>query len=357
MTVSTKHDFKRILVIRMRYIGDTILVTPLLRSLRAAMPLARISFLVNRQSVAILRNHPDIDEVIGFDERTKLNPFAFLKFLWSIRRLKADLVIDLTRNDRSALVTFISGAVVRLGYEGARGFVRKTYTREVPNRFGGVHTVDHHLDMAVALNIPLADANPTLVVSPEDSLAVQSLLKHHGIDPSQPLVILHPGARRWYKSWPVERFARVADALMTQYPVQVVLSGAVEDRKACSAIKSAMTCKPMDLSGLVPLHQLPALLRAGTLFIGNDSAPIHVATAVNTPVIALFGPTRWEDWQPRRAHDRTLGIAFPCRPCGHSRPDCPLGQDYCMKQISYEAVWVAVEERFAALGIRRRSPT
>jgi len=118
-----------------------------------------------------------------------------------------------------------------------------------------------------------------------------------------------------------------------------------------------MTCKPVDLSGLVPLHQLPALLRAGTLFIGNDSAPIHVATAVNTPVIALFGPTRWEDWQPRRAHDRTLGIAFPCRPCGHSRPDCPLGQDYCMKQISYEAVWAAIEERFAALGIRRRSPT
>ena len=101
-------------------------------------------------------------------------------------------------------------------------------------------------------------------------------------------------------------------------------------------------------------HLEEYFVQAASLLLGNDSAPIHVATAVGTPVIALFGPTRWEDWQPRRPHDKTLGIAFPCRPCGHSQPDCPLGEGYCMSQITEEMVWQAIEERFDKMGIERK---
>jgi ADP-heptose:LPS heptosyltransferase len=97
--------------------------------------------------------------------------------------------------------------------------------------------------------------------------------------------------------------------------------------------------------------QLPALIDQGILLIGNDAAPIHIATAVKTPVVALFGPTRWEDWQPRRSGDVTLFTSLACRPCGHSRPDCPLGGTTCMARIPVETVWKTLEVFFADSGI------
>jgi ADP-heptose:LPS heptosyltransferase len=106
-----------------------------------------------------------------------------------------------------------------------------------------------------------------------------------------------------------------------------------------------MTARAVNLCGQIALPQLPALIARSELLIGNDSAPIHIATAVNTPVIALFGPTRWENWYPRRDHDVTLTSVYPCRPCGHTKPDCPLGDSFCMSAISMESVWESVRKQ------------
>jgi predicted lipopolysaccharide heptosyltransferase III len=331
----------------MRYIGDTVLVTPLLRALKQAMPDARVHFLVNRQAAGIVEGHPNIDNLIAFDyDRAKGDIRYVIKFMIKIRRLGCDMVMDLTRNDRSALITFISGAAVRMGYTGGGRFQQMAYTHRLPYRFGRIHTVDHHLEMAAALGIPIDDIHPHLAVSAEDRQWIRSMLADHGIGNERPFVVIHPGARRWYKSWPPARFAQVADELMSRYPVQVVLSGGPLDRETCASIAAGMQKRAINLSGKVPLERLAALLRESKLFIGNDSAPIHIATAVNTPVIALFGPTLADTWQPRRAHDRTVEIpgSCPCRPCGHSRPDCPLGREgYCMAQISPQRVWHAIE--------------
>lgn len=345
---------RSILIIKMRYIGDTVLVTPLLRALKRAMPQAKLHLMVNRQAVGIVKGQSDIDSLIAFDyDRAKRDLRYFFKFVLNLRRLGCDMVMDLTRNDRSALFTFISGAAVRIGYEGTSFFLQQAYTHRLPYRFGRIHTVDHHLDMAAALGLPATDIHPHLTVSEPDIRWIQRLLEAKGIRAGRPIVLIHPGARRWYKSWPMERFSRTADALMTRYRVQVVLSGGPEDQKTCSAIASRMKKRVIDLCGKVSLERLTALIHESILLIGNDSAPIHVATAANTPVIALFGPTRWEDWQPRRPHDKTLGITFPCRPCGHSRPDCPLGEGYCMSEITEAMVWQAIEEEFERIGIEK----
>ncbi|MEA3468914.1 MAG: putative lipopolysaccharide heptosyltransferase III, partial [Thermodesulfobacteriota bacterium] len=347
---------KNILVIKMRHIGDTVLVTPLLHTLKQAMPRTRLHLLINQQTAAIVKGHPHIHSLIVFDyDRAKRDLPYFFKFLLNIRRLGCDIVMDLTRNDRSALFTFVSGAAVRIGYQGRSFFLQKAYTHCLPYRFDSRHTVDHNLEMAVALGLPITDIHPYLTVSDVNRQRIRHVLLENGSRPGLPIVIMHPGARRWYKSWPLERFSRTADVLMTRYPVQVVLSGGPEDRQACQRIASGMTQPVIDLCDKVPLELLPALMGESILFLGNDAAPIHVATAVNTPVIALFGPTRWEDWQPRRDHDKTLGIAFPCRPCGHSRPDCPLGDGYCMSEITEEMVCQAIEERFEAIGLKKTS--
>ncbi len=345
---------KSILIIKMRYIGDTVLVTPLLRALKQAMPRTTLHLLVNRQTVDIVKGDPDIGSLVAFDyDRAKRDVPYFFKFLLRIRRLGCDMVMDLTRNDRSALFTFISGAAVRIGYEGTSFLQQKAYTHRLPYRFGRIHTVDHHLDMATALGLPATDVHPHLPVSEPDTRLIRQMLAANGIQSKRPIVLIHPGARRWYKSWPMERFSRTADTLMTRYPVQVVLSGGQEDRETCKIIASRMKERVIDLCGKVSLVLLTALIRESILLIGNDSAPIHIATAVNTPVIALFGPTRWEDWQPRRPHDKTLGITFPCRPCGHSRPDCPLGEGYCMSEITEAMVWRAIDEQFERMRIEK----
>ena len=363
METSSLHSLRRdarkcrsLLLIKMRYIGDTVLVTPLLGTLRQALPHTRLLLLVNRQSADIVRNHPHIDRLIAFDyDRGKTDWPYFLRFLLGIRRLGCDLVMDLTGNDRSALFSAMSGAGIRLGYEGGSPLRRLAYTHRLPNRLGRIHTVDHHLAMAAALGLPLGSPHPYLAVPHEDIRWIHRLLADHGIRRDMPIVVIHPGARRWYKSWLPERFAHTADRLMRRYAVQVVLSGGPGDEEACRRITSLAARPVVDLCGKVPLRRLPALMRCSALLIGNDSAPIHVATAVDTPVVALFGPTRWEDWQPRRPHDKTLGIAFPCRPCGHARPDCPLGEGYCMSQITEDMVWEAIEGRLRGVGIEKRS--
>jgi len=348
----SKDRVRKILIIKMRYIGDTVLVTPLISALKKALPLAEMHLLIHSDTAPVVKGHPEIDNLHAFDYiHAKKDLLYFIKFVHKIKKLKFDMVIDLTRNDRSALLTALTGAVWRIGYDGASLFQKMAYTHKVPFRSGKIHMVDHHLQIAGHLGLPVDNIHPNLAVSRREIRDVRHRLDGAGLDATRPYVLIHPGARRWYKSWPTDRFARIADAILEHYPVQVVISGAPGDQAACGAIASAMTRRAFDLCGVFSLSQLPALIEQGALLIGNDSAPIHIATAVNTPVVALFGPTRWEDWQPRRSRDVTLFTSLPCRPCGHSSPDCPLGDATCMAGIPVERVWKTVEAFFADSGI------
>jgi predicted lipopolysaccharide heptosyltransferase III len=339
---------RKILVMKMRYIGDTVLVTPLIRALKQAMPEAAICLLTNREAAPVVKGHPAIDTLLAFDyERAKRDGWYLLRFLLHIRRQRFDLVIDLTRNDRSALFTFASGAPLRLGYEGGPAFYRLAYTHRVPYRFGSIHTVDHHLMMAKCLGLPALERHPDLTVPAEDIRWVRDRLGTAGIDVSRPYALIHPGARRWYKSWPADRFARIGDELIDRYQIHVVLSGGAGDEVTCRRIATDMVGTATNLCGEIPLSRLAALIHQAALLIGNDSAPIHIATAVKTPVIALFGPTRWEAWQPRRDRDITLSADLPCRPCGHGRPDCPLGDAYCLSRIEVERVLERIHDMMA----------
>lgn len=348
----SRSHVQKILMIKMRYIGDTVLVTPLIKAFKTAMPRAQIDLLLNKETAGIVKGHPQIDNILAFDyDRSKKDYRYFIKFLFDIRSYGYDMVLDLTRNDRSALFTFVTGAPYRIGYEGASFFQQKAYTHQVSCRFGEIHTVDHHLQMARSLGLPANDPHPDLTVSNAGIQRIRTLIEEAGLNSAAPYVLIHPGARRWYKSWPPDRFARIADVILKHYPVQVVLSGGPGDEETCKTIASQMRKSAFNLCGRIQLDQLPALIGQSALLIGNDSAPIHIATAVKTPVVALFGPTKWEAWQPRRTHDKILSVAYSCRPCGHSRPDCPLGDTYCMSTITVEKVWETIQNLFSTLRI------
>lgn len=343
-----KENIEKILVIKMRYIGDTVLTTPLAACLKKGFPHARLDILVNRGTEPVLQHHPDVDQILAFDYPLSKKRLRYgVEFAFRIRNRGYDLVIDLTNNDRSALFTFISGASVRIGYVSQHRLRRKlAYTCVVDSVLGTLHTVDHHLNMAKALGLETAEIHPFIHVAEDQMRRVEKKLAQMGVDFSKPFVVIHPGARRWYKSWPPDRFAAIGDSVIKRYGVQVLLSGSASDQSTCLTILDHMKYPShvVNVSGQIPLAELPALIRKSVCLIGNDSAPIHIATAVNTPAVALFGATRWEDWYPRRAHDKVIAAEYPCRPCGHARKDCPLGSGYCMGSISFERVSKAVDE-------------
>ncbi len=333
-------------MIKLRYIGDTVLTTPLLQALAEGLPGASVDVLVHRSTASVLKGHPDVRRVLALDEGRRNDPGAVLGLLREIRRGRYDTAIDLTNNDRSAFLAFASGARRRIGYRSDHLFRNRLfYTRVVDSVLDGRHTVDHHLKAAEALNLPATEIHPRLPVADEDGAWADHLLTAAGVSPRHPFVAIHPGSRRWYKSWPPERFAALAGRIIREAGLPAVLLGGPGDRGAVDRIRQIAGLPGIvDLSGEVPLKALPAVIGRAACLVGNDSAPIHMATAVGTPAVALFGPTRWESWGPRRPHDRVVAAEFPCRPCGHGRKDCPRGGGYCMASLPVERVFRAVAE-------------
>lgn len=330
----------------MRYIGDTVLTTPLIQALDEGLPFARIDVGVNKGSEQVLFGHPMIGNCWRFPhDSNRKGVKSAVAFIRTIRQEKYDMVVDLTNNDRTALFTFFSGSPLRIGYRNNRYFRdRMVYTHALTPGLGKIHTVDHHLKVAEFLGLPVQDRHPSVPVLPESLGRIEKMLDEEGLGSNEPFVLMHPGARRSYKSWPLLRFARLADDISRTFGVQIILSGSRDDARTTASIQAHMETEALDWAGMIPLRDLPALIKKGLCLIGNDSAPIHIATAVQTPTISLFGPTRWEDWAPRRSSDRVLAAEYPCRPCGHSKSECFLGNDYCMNSISLEKAWAAVKD-------------
>lgn len=341
----TRDRERRILVIKLRYIGDTVLTTPLLKTLKEGVPGSRIDVLVYENSREILIGNPFVDRIWALDRNRARGDFFYtIRFLRFLRRQGYHVVADLTNNDRSSLFTFFTGAPVRIGFASGRTLRKKLfYTRVIDSVLGRCHAVDHHLKVAEVLGLPVEDRDPHVTVSQSSRERMEAKLLAMGVHGTQPFVLIYPGARRWYKRWPPAQFAALADRI-THLQISVVLCGGEEDVGISEDIRRHMDSDALDVTGQLSLSDFAALADRAVCLIGNDSAPIHIATAVQTPTISLFGPTDWRVWAPRRDRDRVVAAEFPCMPCGHGNPDCPLGDAYCMSTIGLEEVWSVVRD-------------
>src|SRR6185295_4406788 len=152
----------------------------------------------------------------------------------------------------------------------------------------------------------------------------------------QSMVILQPGARYWFKAWPPERYAELAARLMSQYGCQVLIGGSDQDIELAQQIRQMATSNPIIMAGRTTIKQFAAIAKKSALFVGSDSGAMHVATAVGTPVVALFGPSNPREWGPRGGSAETIYKDIDCRSCFH--PTCHRGEQNCMKLISVEEV-------------------
>ncbi|HZC81745.1 MAG TPA: putative lipopolysaccharide heptosyltransferase III [Nitrospiraceae bacterium] len=333
-----------ILIIKLRYIGDVLLATPTVRAIKAARPEVRVTMMVNRGTEDVLSGNPDVDAVMVLDKGSLT---AQSRLIAGLRGRQFDTVIDLTDGDRSAFLAWITGAPVRIGFNDEHRWRGRYYTEVVPPRPGVQHRIDRDLEALKLVSIQAGSKNPQLWLMPEEKNSADLLLDQLGVQRSQSIVILQPGARYWFKAWPPERFAELADHLTSQYGCQVLIGGSEQDLDLAQQIRQMTKSSPVILAGRTTIKQFAAVANKAALFVGSDSGAMHIASAVGAPVVALFGPSNPREWAPRGGPVEVLYKESDCRTCVH--PTCTRGEENCMRLITVQEVRTAAQRLFPAV--------
>lgn len=298
---------QRVLVIKSRNIGDVLLTGPLISTLRTLYPHAEIDALVKSGTEEMLLDHPHLNRVrtypVQYDGESRLAfRFRDLWWQWRLRRHRYDLAINTTEGERGAITARLSGAPARVGWRLTRqtGWRKKLLTHPVDPISGRRHTVVRNLDL---LGVPIErqDRDVRLEFRGSERQHVENLLKINGRRLDRPLVWIHPASRWFFKCWTATGMATVINHL-GQRGFDIVLTSGPDDRERyqVQTIRDLCRCPhpPLDLSGQLSLKETAALASIADLFFGVDTAPMHIAAAMNTPVVALFGPSGSFDWGP-----------------------------------------------------------
>jgi lipopolysaccharide heptosyltransferase I len=369
-------DFRRILLIKLSAVGDVVHTIPVLNKLRRRYPSARIDWLVTPAIAELIRHHPAVTNVVLFmrdDWSTPWRPAALgrvTKLVGELRGARYDLIVDMHGQFRTAFFTLAAGAPVRIGFDrprpevwrasertfpleatkhawkGARELSWLAYTHRIPVPTLDVHAVDRYLSIGPMLGFDDAPPDFSFTV-PADAVArVEQLLRANGIAAGAGVLLCAPGTNWETKHWSAERFADVARHFLAR-GWHVVLIGSDRERPVCARVASAAPGS-VDLCGATSLPELAALVRRSSGAITNDSGPMHMAVALDRPVVSIFGPTDALWIGPYGRRDAVLRAALPCAPCylrqlRHCRHD-----HACMGEITAAAVIERMEATLAA---------
>jgi lipopolysaccharide heptosyltransferase II len=336
----------KILVSRLRFIGDIVLSTSLIEVLQEKFPDAIIDYLGEKDGVTLLQNDPNLNEIIPYDF-SAWEVSEQIRIASVLRRKKYDVAIDLFGNPRSAIVIFLSGARMRIG--GNFGWRGKLFTHPITEK-ERLTAVAYHLRYLVPLGIREAYRPPRIFLKDDEIRDVEKLLIALGAENSKPLVGMHIGATWPAKVWFPEYFARLADLIVHKLEAQVVVTYGPKDASYLETFSSTVSAKFIEIKPQ-ELRRLAAVISRCDAYISNDAAPMHISAAVGTPTIGIFGPGEPDVWFP---YERSLGHLALHKdvPCCH-RDFCELkGEDYlrCMKAIKPEEVLEALKQ---ALKVRK----
>jgi heptosyltransferase-2 len=319
---------KKILVVRTDRLGDVVLTTPVFKALREACPDACITVLVKPDTAGALRGNPHINEVIIYDKDGEYKSvLANIRFAMWLRRQKFDLAIVLDPAKRTHALVYLAGIPRRIGYDEDFGFLLTDRIKNTRHE-GKKHESEYNLELLEVLGIAAKDATPRIFMEDGAAAVVDRLLLKNKVGDGR-FVLIHPGASCPSKVWPAQNFAEAADSLSGRYGVKIVVfSGSDSAGISCAEdVKRHMTREAVFLTAGLDLSQRIALIKRAALLISSDSGPVHLAVALQTPVVAIFGrnqpglsPRRWG---PLGERDITLHKDVGCQVClAH---DCRLG--------------------------------
>ncbi|MGC8529475.1 MAG: glycosyltransferase family 9 protein [Leptospirillia bacterium] len=333
-----------VLIIRTRYLGDTILLVPLIREIQRHDREARITVVLNEGTTYPLERFPGV-EILPLSRGGPLaRSGSSLALLGQIRRLRPDLLLDLTVSDRSRWMTRLA----RAGRTGAAGdpadLARGPWEVRVPVDLN--HGPDSIITMQgrllSAMGLPVEGIREKAYFpDPRWQEHARGWLRERDLDRPHTL-FLHPGGRHWFKRWPPDRFARLASLWIRKRNGAVIVAGTGEERTLVDSVVSGVTSDRIHSLVAAPVGLLDAVIRRATLFVGNDSGPLHMADAAHIPVVGLFGSTLPQVWGPVCSPRRAIVYRQKeCSPCHHT--GCTLGPDNCLASLSVEEVDACLE--------------
>ena len=328
---------KKILIVQTAFIGDVVLTLPLVQTAKAFFNGAIIDFLTIPTSRDIVATHPDINHIWLYDKRGSDRGIKnYLSLAGKLRKTKYDLVLVPHRSIRSAGLAWLSRSPRRVGFHRSAG--RMLFTDVVPYPYG-IHESVRNLHLLKPFGFqPEKAPLPALGLTDEDRLIVDEFLGD--ANNRDELIALAPGSVWATKRWLPEYFAQLSDELH-RLGYHTVLIGGPGDREIGETVCHLATNKPLNAVGRLPLRASAELIRRSKMLISNDSAPMHLAVAVRTPVVAIFGPTVREfGFYPIGEYDAVAEIeGLSCRPCGrHGHQRCPIGTFDCMIKLTPDRV-------------------
>lgn len=343
--------FERILLVKPSSLGDVIHALPVLHGLRRRYPTARLDWLIAPAFAPLIEGHPDLSEAVLFDRRQYgaigrrwSATRGFLRFLRELRDRRYDLVIDLQGLFRSGFLARATGAPVRLGFRNGREGSPLFYTDLIETPDPNAHAVDRNMLVAGRLGFADARVRFDLALTAAERDDAQRLLSQAGIAPGPPVLAVFPGARWETKLWPVERFAAAAERLI-EAGVAVVLLGGPDEAERCQAIERRCASPVVNLVGRTTVRQLAAVIARCDAVLCQDSAPMHLAVALDRPLVCLTGPTNPARTGPYRRGADVVRLALDCSPCYYRRLSrCPHGHR-CMEELTVDPVVQAVLQR------------
>jgi ADP-heptose:LPS heptosyltransferase len=290
---------------------------------------------VERESAAILTLNPYLDEVIVLERQRYRNPLYSLKKIWQIRKRGFDLVIDFLGNPRTAYISFLSGAGRRIGYDvPGRKFY---YNLLIKDDGRPKYSAADKLEALKILGINATDPKPDFLISDEAKFFSQGFFREAGIDPGKLIVSLSPTSRRRFRRWHLERFALLADWLISRFQATVVLVWGPGERGVVERIERLMKQKPVISPETEDLFQLGAILQRCDLHIGNDNGTKHMAVAMGKPTITIYGPQDPASWTyPEPARHRFVKKKTDCPDCDRMKHKCK--ELSCLDEITVEDV-------------------
>jgi heptosyltransferase-1 len=337
--------YKNILIVKLSAIGDVIHALPVVYALKQAYPEARITWVVEKPSYDLLTNNPYIDEIIIFD-KPKFKSLSGLllngyKLARQLKSHKFDLTLDLQGLFKSAAIAYLSGAPKRLVYCNARE-LSHLISQRICGKHENSHVVNRYLDVPRHLGVKIDKVLFPIHTTEIEAQKAEAVAKHAGFRIDNPYVVLAPGTNWESKCWPTTHFAKLADKLYDNNVIPVIIGGP-NDVRLANEIMSNTKIPPIDLTNKTSLKQLAYIIKNAKVFVGGDTGPMHLAAAVGTKVVAIFGPTDPKRNGPYGEANVVLQGDEKCLSCW--KRTCKYGnQATCMSDVSANQVYDVIRK-------------
>ncbi len=351
-------NIRNILLIQLGDIGDVVLTFPAMKGLRDFFPDAEIMLAVRQRTASLIEDCPWVDRVISINpqKRSWKGEIAYQwRFFSDLRKHRFDLAIDMRTGTRGAILAFLSGARHRVGFyaDDGRLWRNRVFTHLADIRYRiGQYVGDYYSGILNYYGIPTQSNLPTLPISISKQDIVNLMLKQKNISCHYSFIVIQPFSLWQYKEWKIENYAALIRQIHSEYHVPIVITGSVgEADRADEIIRQAGVSEAYNFAGKTSLGELAALLKASRLFIGCDSAGIHIAAAVGTPTVSIFGPSSPASWAP--GGDRHIVVTHPdfsCIPCRNKGCE-NSGISRCLDELNINNLMIAVRwqiERYSA---------